>query len=160
MPEPYRTDAALPLVWTVKDAVLAVDAATGELRWRHDVRGVVRKLLPVGDHVALVLRDALEIVDLATGEVSCAMDVPFPITAAIVTLGGIVAAGPEGAISVGLDGDVRWSVTQRRRGSKHSLVMEDGFGEEGWTEAVSGSTDRHVPGLLHEGHVAQPDIAE
>lgn len=160
MPDPYRAATTPPLVWTVKDAVLAVDPATGELRWRHDVDGVVRKLLPIGDHVALVLSEALEILYVATGEVSCAMDFPFRITTAIAAAGGIVAAGPEGALSVSLDGDVRWSIVQRRVAGKHTLVMEDGFGAEQWTEAVTGSRFQHVPGLVHDGQVAQPDLED
>lgn len=163
MPEPYRASTPSPLLWTVNDAVLAVDAATGELLWRHDVEGMVRKLLPIGDHVALVLSQALEIVHLATGEIACAMDFPFHITTAVGAVGGIVAAGPCGAISVGLDGDVRWSIVEGRAPGTlagRALVMQDGFGEERWTETVTGSNIRHVPGLLHEGQVAQPDIQD
>ena len=48
MSEPYRAAPTPPLVWTVKGAVLAVDPATGDLRWRHSVDGLVKRLFAVG----------------------------------------------------------------------------------------------------------------
>jgi len=163
MAEPFRASPSSPLVWTVKDAVLALDPVTGELRWRHEVQGTVRKLFPMGDQVVLVLPSAVEIVHLATGELTVAMDTPFDITTAIPAMGGLVVAGPEGAISVNLDGDIRWSVGQRLGGilkGGRELIMEDAAGQVQWKEQVTGSSFAHVPGLLHDGLVSQPDFGD
>ncbi|HJK95058.1 MAG TPA: PQQ-binding-like beta-propeller repeat protein [Polyangiaceae bacterium LLY-WYZ-15_(1-7)] len=162
MSEPYRAAPTPPLVWTVKGAVLAVDPATGDLRWRHSVDGLVKRLFAVGEHVALVQGDGLQVLRLDTGELTLTVELPFSASAGIAIPGGLFLAGPEGAAAVGFDGRIRWSAALRwGEGlldmSRH-IVMEDENGLPHWRQEVVGNAPHEHPGLLYDGQVAQPDL--
>ncbi len=114
-PTPVLADGAI-LVGSGDASFHAVDAATGERRWRVAVKGKVRSTaLVAGPNVIFGTWDGeLHAVDRATGREAWLKDLKAPVTSTPAMIGGRLIVGTRGSVLMGLipeTGEQVWVVS-------------------------------------------------
>lgn len=163
----YRsTPAPTPLLSLVEGRLIALDAATGQLRWERPVADPVDRVLVAGANVFLATaRDPaghVALFDLATGSERGGIDLDFRAAAALATADRVYFSGHRGLLCLTHDGAVVFraarEVTQKSAwsGDTYDLVGTDPQNRELWR--VVGAKAHSTSSFLALGHlVAQID---
>jgi outer membrane protein assembly factor BamB len=140
----YRsTPAPIPLLSLVAGRLLAIDAASGLLRWEKPVVDTLDRVLVAGSNVFFVTcknqQDGhLTLFDLATGNERGASELGFRVTAALATADRVYLSGLGGLVCLTHDGAVVFrvarQVTQKSAwaGDTFDLVGIDAQNRELW----------------------------
>lgn len=159
---------AVPLLAWIGGRLVAMDPATGALRWEKQLPIPPDRILVAGKNVFLssytnAADSTLHFLDLATGAERGALLVGYPVTAAMAVGDLLYFSGGGGMIALTTEGVIQFRVstvvTKKSAwdGDKHDLVATNAFGSEIWR--IHDTSIGRLASLLAFGeHVAQADI--
>lgn len=144
-----------PLIWATKQAIFALDADTGTLRWRRNV-SLARRLFRLGARLFVLTGDGIISIAVSSGQLHGAVALDFVPTAGLATAEHLFVSGPQGAAALGPTGVVLWSIAREsaREGSARQFFAcqgPDGF--QLWREEVG---EAGSPGLVFGDQITQP----
>jgi outer membrane protein assembly factor BamB len=146
-----------PLIWTTKQAVFALNPATGALRWRANLPRLHR-LFRLGSRLFALTIEGVISLDMSSGERLGQTELAFVPTIGIVTPSHLFVASSDGAAALSPTGAVLWSINQEQATSESPRQFYACQGRDGyqlWREEASG--DDGSPGLLLGERVAPPE---
>jgi hypothetical protein len=149
---------SLPLIFTVRERVLAVDAESGALRWEQPLPGGAGRLFLVGETLIVTGRSTTiaHCFDVDGGAPQAKLDLGFRAETGLVRGDRLFLAGDDAIACITASGALAWGAWLEGR----DLVFRNREGEELWrmTGARLGDTSIN-PGLLLGDQTAQPDHA-
>lgn len=155
----YRSaPTSLPLVFNVRDRVVAVDPDSGELRWQRRIPGGAGRLFLVGETLVVTGRSTniAHCFDVEGGEPQGELDLGFCAEAGLVREDRLFLAGRDAIACITVSGALLWGAWIEGG----DLVCRNRAAEELWRlDAAKMSVLPTDPGLLLGELAAQPDHA-
>jgi hypothetical protein len=155
----YReAPTSLPLIFTVRERVVAIDPESGALRWEQPLPGGAGRLFLVGETLVVTARSTniAHCFDLDSGVPRGHFDLGFRAETGLVRGDQLFLAGADAIACITASGALAWGAWVEGR----DLVFRNRAGEELWRMNGAKLTGVVVsPGLLLGDLSSQPDYA-
>lgn len=163
----YRTAPNEPLVISLGQGLLAVDPATGEVRWSLSLKRPITRLFRVGERVLAVGADVVTCVDRDTGAVIGQVELGFHPDEGIVcgtdlvlAEGNSIVGDRPAIVCLSSEGTIRWKATTTMvsTGLLSGEVCFRSFASDGSLRSeVRYGMMGAPPGFLFRDAAVQPD---